>query len=236
MDIITQAKDNDKQTRINTNINLGMISSSLEHQVPKMMFNEVEPNNQSYTQAVSAIKLLQLANTQHQKIYKITKENIDTILPNLHVKQVTKQDIRLHVNNNNYVITHEKSITLDGWNGDGYIVMDPNTGSGAYKISGGMNGGFLSIIKALSGLSTIPIISSFANVLILIPLVIKALDVIEKCPKTASYIVSGMMIMSAVILGLSFVIATLINPLLGYALSVSTMYILKQSIKTNQCR
>ncbi len=83
-----------------------------------MLFNEVNPNNPNYAQAVSAIKLLQIANIQKQKIYKITKENINNILPNLHVKQETKNDIILHVNNNNYVITHEKSITLNGWNGN----------------------------------------------------------------------------------------------------------------------
>ena len=39
------------------------------------------------------------------------------------------------------VTTSEKSINLNGWKGSGYIILDPNTASGAYMISGRLNGG-----------------------------------------------------------------------------------------------
>ena len=32
---------------------------------------------------------------------------------------------------------------MTGWSGAGYIILDPDTGAGAYKISGGANGSFL---------------------------------------------------------------------------------------------
>ena len=34
------------------------------------------------------------------------------------------------------------SLSITGWSGSGYIILDPNTGSGAYKIGGGKNGEF----------------------------------------------------------------------------------------------
>ncbi len=34
---------------------------------------------------------------------------------------------------------------FNGWNGCGYIIIDPNTDAGAYMISGGMNGGVIKI-------------------------------------------------------------------------------------------
>ena len=39
------------------------------------------------------------------------------------------------------VITHTDAISVPGWSGAGYIIFDPVTGGGAYKISGGGNGG-----------------------------------------------------------------------------------------------
>jgi hypothetical protein len=41
------------------------------------------------------------------------------------------------------VITHTDAVTIPGWSGAGYIILDPETGSGAYKISGGANGAVL---------------------------------------------------------------------------------------------
>ena len=36
------------------------------------------------------------------------------------------------------VTTHTDAISVPGWSGAGYIIMDPETGIGAYKIGGGL--------------------------------------------------------------------------------------------------
>lgn len=41
------------------------------------------------------------------------------------------------------VTVHQVPITQSGWTGSGYIITDPATGAGAYKIAGGFNGGGL---------------------------------------------------------------------------------------------
>tara|TARA_R110001599_G_scaffold233082_1_gene432265 strand:+ start:13581 stop:14081 length:501 start_codon:yes stop_codon:yes gene_type:complete len=40
---------------------------------------------------------------------------------------------------------------VNGWQGSGYSVLDPETGVGAYQISGGASGGFLSVILSTLG-------------------------------------------------------------------------------------
>jgi hypothetical protein len=42
------------------------------------------------------------------------------------------------------VTVHQSPITQSGWTGTGYIIADPVTGAGAYKISGGANGAWFS--------------------------------------------------------------------------------------------
>jgi hypothetical protein len=52
-------------------------------------------------------------------------------------------EIRASLNAGKEVITHTDSDSVPGWSGAGYIIIDPDTGAGAYKISGGANGSFL---------------------------------------------------------------------------------------------
>jgi len=47
------------------------------------------------------------------------------------------------------VTAHETKINFNGWIGEGYISFDPTTGSGAYQIAGGENGGLLIIVGIL---------------------------------------------------------------------------------------
>jgi hypothetical protein len=50
------------------------------------------------------------------------------------------------------VAVHQAPITQSGWTGSGYIITDPATGAGAYKISGGANGGVMIAKGLLTGL------------------------------------------------------------------------------------
>ncbi|MDG9700586.1 hypothetical protein, partial [Ottowia cancrivicina] len=58
------------------------------------------------------------------------------------------------VNAGKEVTVHEKSINKHGWKGFGYIVIDPETGAGAYLIEGSGNGAWLAglIFGVLLGL------------------------------------------------------------------------------------
>ena len=59
----------------------------------------------------------------------------------------TETEIRNSVNAGMVVTAHEQSINFNGWIGEGYIILDPTTGAGAYKIAGGGNGGFLDALS-----------------------------------------------------------------------------------------
>jgi len=45
------------------------------------------------------------------------------------------------------VTVHQSPISVNGWQGSGYSVLDPEKGVGAYQISGGASGGFLKKAK-----------------------------------------------------------------------------------------
>jgi hypothetical protein len=119
----------------------GILSSALEHAVPEQLF----VNAQNPGEAISAVKALQKANAQGQRIYHITQANQATILSNIHHDPDTMDEIQNALNAGKEVITHTDAISVPGWSGAGYIITDPVTGDGAYKISGGGNGGYIFI-------------------------------------------------------------------------------------------
>jgi len=130
-------KDNDNQRRLNYGKAVGSRYSAMEHLVPEQMYS----NGNASAQGISAVKALALASAQGQKIWQINKNNLDIALSEINLHSDTEQEIRNSVNTGKIVTTHEQRLNVNGWIGAGYIILDPTTGAGAYKIAGGGNGG-----------------------------------------------------------------------------------------------
>jgi len=130
------------------------------------MFN-TDPNNPP--NAFSAVKALQLAAAQGQRIYQITQANISSTLPQLNLDYETEKEILNAVNVGKEVVTHTDLVTVPGFTGAGYIILDPVTGDGAFKISGGGNGAFIfllaSALVAILGLFLIPVLAASSAVI-----------------------------------------------------------------------
>jgi hypothetical protein len=75
-----------------------------------------------------------------QRIYSITGANINTALTAINHSIEVEDDIRNAVNAGLEVFIPQNEIQLGSWQGAGYMLIDPQTGSGAYRISGGRNG------------------------------------------------------------------------------------------------
>ena len=133
------AKDNDVQTWIDYNLLRGQQQSHLEAAVPEQFFTDpmatVKPGG------VSAIKIIAVATNQGQKIYSITQANVETALSQLQHSASVMDEVRNAIAAGKEVVISEKPVTVGGWTGAGYAIVDPTTGAGAYLIEGGANGG-----------------------------------------------------------------------------------------------
>lgn len=118
---------------------IGILSSALENAVPEHMFS----TSAGSVSAISAVKALELANSAGQKIYHITQSNESLVLPLIHANSSAIQEMSDALSSGKEVITHTDAVSVPGWTGTGYIIFDPATGDGAYKISGGQNGSWL---------------------------------------------------------------------------------------------
>lgn len=123
-------------------LQLGLISSALEHEIPERMFSAVVPG----AQAISAVKALEKARVAGQRIYVITPASQATVFPLLNLPAATMAEISAALAAGRHVVTHTNVVSVPGWSGAGYIAFDPETGSGAYKISGGQNGAILVLL------------------------------------------------------------------------------------------
>jgi len=129
--------DGDGSKQSGLNLQTGMLSSALEHFVLEQMFH----SQQRQTHGISAVKALQIASQQGQRIYHITSTNASQALPNLHLDGLALTEIEQALSVGREVIVHTDRVSVPGFTGEGYILFDPATGGGAYKITGGSNGG-----------------------------------------------------------------------------------------------
>ncbi|NOZ69588.1 MAG: transglutaminase [Deferribacteres bacterium] len=142
---LVKALDGDKGKQKQFMLNAGMNGSALEHSVPEQLFST--PDNPA--EGISAVKALKIANDQGIPIYTINQANTDTILPQLQLDSGTISDIQNAINAGKTVTVSQTEINFNGWTGVGYIIIDPETGAGAYMISGGLSGGVLLLATIL---------------------------------------------------------------------------------------
>ena len=93
---------NDQTKVVQANQQLGMIGSSLEHLVLEQLFA-----TDTGAEGFSAVKAIQLANQQGQKIFTVTKDNYQTIIPQLQLAPAAIADIQAAAQNGLTVTTHQ---------------------------------------------------------------------------------------------------------------------------------
>ena len=193
------------------------------------------------TQGVSAAKALAVANQQGQKIFTIDQNNLSNSLSALTLSQDIKAEISNAVNAGKVVTTHEANITVAGWTGAGYIITDPLTGSGAYKISGGMNGGQIrtavstvmtlqeTISTALGGAN--PYASFLGQVTSFIGLATGIIDAVMNCPlQDAIFIIFTLTLFAISLVALLTAISTTgpLGPLMAILAGISLSWMISQ--------
>jgi len=122
---------------------LGILSSALEHVVPEDIYSTPLNNKE----AISAAKALLKANELGQRIYHITLGNMNMTLPNINQSKAVIDEIKLSINIGKEVIIHTNEVGITGWNGAGYVIFDPDTYAAAYKIGGGLNGAAIDTVE-----------------------------------------------------------------------------------------
>jgi len=138
---MAEQHNNDQTKHVQANQQLGLIGSSLEYQVLEQLFAR-DTNAEGF----SAVKAIQLANEQGQKIYTITKDNYETIIPQLQLAPDAIADIRGAAMAGLTVTTHQKRISVNGYTGEGYIILNER-GTGSYMINGGLYGGLIALAQ-----------------------------------------------------------------------------------------
>ena len=171
----------------------------------------------------------------------IDKGNISTVLPLLNHDSSTIQDIQSAVAAGKVVTTSQSKVSVNGWTGSGYIILDPATGAGAYMIAGGANGGWLEWIKdnstylafglAVLGValkSPFSIIAGVLGVVLTVATLYWAyIDAMAdpKCPAMAQCIQGVFLIVASVgvtlaIIGIQSGLSSLVSLLVGDALAL----------------
>ncbi|MFZ6747231.1 transglutaminase-like domain-containing protein [Undibacterium sp. JH2W] len=141
-----ESKDGDANVKRIFLRETGSSASGFEHIIPQQMFRDPQftSNDPGQSQGISAVKALSVAMNQGQKIYTLDQRNVTShaaIVESLEIGNDVKVEIMNALASGKEVTVHEKDIVTSDWRGSGYIILDPETAAGAYKIFGGTNGG-----------------------------------------------------------------------------------------------
>jgi len=167
------AKNSDNATVISFRKAIGWQYSALEHLTPERLFQDPEKfaDDPTQPQAISAVKAIAVAVSEGQKVYILNSGNqaihVSTI-NQLNIDQAVKQEITNALGSGKEVIVHQENISHAGFSGAGYIIIDPETGAGAYKINSGASGA--KIILGAAGLVLV-----FANIAAVSPFLLGTL-------------------------------------------------------------
>ncbi len=132
------SRDNDSAKAKNYMLATGGFGSFMEASVYDEMLHFTD---QIPGLGISTSHILAYANAQGIPVYHINKSNI-AVLSSLQLSDYVKDDILAKVNADKIVTVPARNLTINGWwTGVGYVVSDPDTGAGAYLISGGYAGG-----------------------------------------------------------------------------------------------
>ncbi|MFO8002797.1 transglutaminase domain-containing protein, partial [Thioalkalivibrio sp.] len=122
---ISSTDDQGRQAAVALNFQLGALASALEHAVPEQMFL----SDGATGEGVSAVRALQKALDQGQRIYHITPANQADALSDIRQNTMTMNEIRSSLAVGREVIVHTDPISVPGWTGAGYVIIDPQTGA-----------------------------------------------------------------------------------------------------------
>lgn len=136
---MSASKDNSHDKMVGFIKSSGVLASAMEHLVPELMFSTEE----APAEGISAVKALVLAASTGQKIWTIDQSNLEIALSAINLHADIESDIRNSVYAGNVATVHESPVIFANSTATGYLLIDPDTGAGAYKISGGLNGGIL---------------------------------------------------------------------------------------------
>jgi hypothetical protein len=139
LDSLVVSKANNRTAQMTYVRQRGLRQSALEHLIPERLFTDAQHPGD----AVSAVKALTVASRQGQRLYTITPATIASVLPQLTIAPEVQAEIQEAIATGKHALVSQHNVTVGGWTGVGYIIVDSETGSGAYQISGGANGAFL---------------------------------------------------------------------------------------------
>jgi hypothetical protein len=225
----TESVDNCYEDWVAFNRASGMRSSAYEHLIPERLFSTEEQP----AEGVSTAKALTLAMAQGQRIYTLTSENASR-LNLITIDSAARSEIQSALQRGFEVTVHAQPINVNGWEGSGYSIIDPERGVGAYKISGGASGGFLSddlvsllmfagfsfgLVGALLSITLLVAISAAITILLAADLYLDYRSISSKCGGLDMLVGAAVIlsVLSIFFAPLALVIASYVSLLVGGA-------------------
>ena len=101
------------------------------------------------------MSIFEQAEKEGTALVTLTKKNYNETISGVGADRETLAEVEQAVEQGYTVILPEKETVLNDWKGTGYLILNPETGAGAYRISGGLSGGSTSTAVTIAGVCAV---------------------------------------------------------------------------------
>lgn len=124
----------DPEKKLKLSFQIGANGSLSESTTWDLLLNNRAGNS------LSASSIIAWANDNGVPIHTIDASNVDAILPKLQTTADVKDEIRHAALSGMVVVVPEREYARGRIQAAGYVMLDPTTGAGVYRVDGGLNG------------------------------------------------------------------------------------------------
>lgn len=131
------------------------VSSSLLYGMAASRYEDVVWKEFTGQDCVSTMSIFEQAEKEGTALVTLNEMNYNETISRVSADRETLVEVEQAVKKGYTVILPEKETVLNDWRGTGYLILNPETGAGAYRISGGLSGGSTSTAVTIAGVCAV---------------------------------------------------------------------------------
>lgn len=129
---IAVAADNNAGRSLAFQRSYGEHASAYTHLLLDSLFTDSDHTGKT----ASTVRALDAANASGKKIFLLTQDSAASIVPQLNIDPATVGVLQDAIGAGRTAMISQAGVTIENWSGAGYLMEDPDVGSGDYEITG----------------------------------------------------------------------------------------------------
>ena len=131
------------------------VSASLAYGMAASRYEDVVWKEFTGQDSISTVSIFEQAEKEGTALVTLNQKNYNETVSQVSADEDTLAAVKSAVDRGRTVLIPEREVAVNEWKGTGYLILNPETGSGNYMISGGLSGGSTSTAVTIAGVCAV---------------------------------------------------------------------------------